>query len=225
MLLYNHCSLRHGTIMSFIQTLSTPNKNTLTFLPGKYFLEEGSKVYNVGDDSTDFPLATNLLSIDGVINLMFGSDFVSVTKNEEADWDLVRPSVLMTITEFFDENTDLIMKSEEEDPCVEELEEDADVIMQIKSLLETRVRPSVAMDGGDIVYKGYRDGTVYLVMRGACADCPNSSVTLKNGVENMLTYYIPEVIQVVEYKGPESVLCDDSISSNEPVGAQYESEE
>lgn len=179
----------------FIQTESTPNPATLKFLPGRPVLTEGAADFPTRESAQKSPLARRLFDIDGVGGVMFGGDFITVTKSK-GDWPQLKPVILGAIMEHFTQGLPVIeseMKPaaprEEYDPADEE------IVEQIKELLETRVRPAVAQDGGDIVFRGFegKSGTVFLNMRGACAGCPSSTATLKNGIENMLRHYIPEV--------------------------------
>lgn len=179
----------------FIQTESTPNPATLKFLPGRAVLGEGAADFPTRESAQKSPLARRLFDIDGVGGVMFGSDFITVTR-AKGDWAQLKPMILGAIMEHFTQGLPVIegeavpaAAREEYDPADEE------IVEQIKELLETRVRPAVAQDGGDIVFRGFegKSGTVFLNMRGACAGCPSSTATLKNGIENMLRHYIPEV--------------------------------
>jgi Fe-S cluster biogenesis protein NfuA len=182
----------------FIQTEQTPNPATLKFLPGKPVMESGVADFTDADQAAaQSPLAGRLFEVDGVCGVFYGADFITITKTDGAEWQVLRPLVLGAIMDHFTSGAALMR-----DGASEEIEEmgdggaDPEIIDQIKELLDTRVRPAVAQDGGDIVYKGFKDGTVYLHMRGACAGCPSSTMTLKMGIENMLRHYVPEVTQV-----------------------------
>ncbi|MCH4023966.1 MAG: NifU family protein [Acetobacter sp.] len=181
----------------FIETEGTPNPATLKFLPGRDVTGSQGTIDFISPDSAAgrSPLAEVLFEVAGVSRVFMGSDFVSVTKTEEADWAELKPAILAVLVDHFvagrpcvESNQDLI-----EDPI---LPEDEEIVKQIRELLDTRVRPAVAGDGGDIVFRGYRDGVVRLTMQGACSGCPSSGATLKHGVENMLRHYIPEIVSV-----------------------------
>ncbi|UTW55084.1 NifU family protein [Kordiimonas sp. SCSIO 12610] len=180
----------------FIETDVTPNPDTLKFLPGRTLLEQGTANFSDIDAADNSPLAQALFAIDGVSGVFIGYDFVSVTKATEMDWTTVKPLVLAGLMQFFASGAPVITGSGSDDIAVEESEEDADIIEQIKTLLDEKVRPAVAGDGGDIIYRGFKEGVVYLQMQGACAGCPSSTITLKHGIENLLKYYVPEVIDV-----------------------------
>jgi Fe-S cluster biogenesis protein NfuA len=179
----------------FIQTESTPNPATLKFLPGRPVLGKGVADFPTRASAAKSPLAQRLFDIDGVSGVMLGGDFITVTKSE-SDWPQLKPMILGAIMEHFTQKLPVI---EGETVPVAPLEDydpaDEEIVVQIKELLETRVRPAVAQDGGDIIFRGYegKTGTVFLNMRGSCAGCPSSTATLKNGIENMLRHYIPEV--------------------------------
>lgn len=179
----------------FIQTEATPNPATLKFLPGQSVLGQGAMEFRSREAAANAPLAQALLAIDGVEAVMYGGDFVSVTKNE-TDWTHLKPAILGTIMEHFASGAPLFTDGgstvadhggEFYDPA------DADTVATIKELIETRVRPAVAGDGGDIVFRGFRDGVVYLGMKGACSGCPSSTATLRNGIENLLRHFVPQV--------------------------------
>ena len=182
----------------FIQTEQTPNPQTLKFLPGKVVMSEGTAFYQNVAEADDSPFAKRLFSVDGVEGVFFGSDFITITKNENFDWQVMKPSVLGSIIDHFNSNEMTIEKSDnkEADKISTNNVDDSDIVKQIKELLDTRVRPAVAMDGGDIIYNNFEDGIVYLKMQGACSGCPSSTATLKMGIENMLKHYIPEVQEV-----------------------------
>jgi Fe-S cluster biogenesis protein NfuA len=179
----------------FIQTESTPNPATLKFLPGRSVLSEGVADFPTRASAAKSPLAQRLFEIEGVSGVMLGSDFITVTKTGH-DWPQLKPMILGAIMEHLTQNHPIL----EGEPAKASLQEeydpaDEEIVVQIKELLETRVRPAVAQDGGDIVFRGFegKSGTVFLNMRGSCAGCPSSTATLKNGIENMLRHYIPEV--------------------------------
>ena len=179
----------------FIQTEQTPNPATLKFLPGKPVMEEGVAEFTDPAEAERLsPLASRVFKVDGVTGVYLGGDFISVTKSEGEDWHLLKPAVLGAIMEHYLSGDPVALEgarlgdggTAEDDPTVK----------QIKELIESRVRPAVAQDGGDIVFHGFERGVVYLHLRGACSGCPSSIVTLKNGIENLLRYYVPEVIEV-----------------------------
>ena len=180
----------------FIQTEETPNPATMKFLPGRSVMQTGTAEFKSEDDAARSPLADALFQVDGVTAVFLGSDFISVSKRDDKEWYLMKPGVLGVIMEHFVAGKPVI--AEEPGAVVEQnvAAADAEVVSQIKELLDTRVRPAVAMDGGDIVFEGYDDGVVTLHMQGACAGCPSSTATLKMGIENLLRHYIPEVEEV-----------------------------
>ncbi len=177
----------------FIQTERTPNPATLKFLPGVPVMPSGTANYAAADEAQNSPLATGLFGVEGITGVFLGADFITVTKMDDKDWDTMKPQILGAIMEHFQSGQVVI-----EDDASAPTDDGAldGIAMQIKELIDTRVRPAVAQDGGDIVYKGFEDGVVYLHMQGACAGCPSSTATLKNGIENMLRHYIPEVTEV-----------------------------
>jgi len=177
----------------FIQTEATPNPATLKFLPGTEVMgSTGTANFTDAESASVSPLAARLFDIDGVDGVFLGSDFVTVTKDENTAWDVVKPRVLAAVMDHFTGGQAVM------NPGLEQAgnEDDSEVVKQIKELLETRVRPAVAQDGGDIVFRSFEDGVVFLHMQGACAGCPSSTATLKNGIENMMRHYIPEVQEV-----------------------------
>jgi len=179
----------------FIQTENTPNPATMKFLPGQAVMENGTANFTSVEDADVSPLASNLFSTDGVAGVFLGADFVTVTKTDAKDWDLMKPLILGAIMEHFQSGRPAINEDADLGDASDGAEDDS-VVRQIKELIETRVRPAVAQDGGDIVYNGFEDGVVYLRMQGACAGCPSSTATLKHGIENMLRHYVPEVNEV-----------------------------
>jgi len=179
----------------FIQTETTPNPATLKFLPGQTVLKAGTRDFrDAGEAAAISPLAARLFEVDGVNGVFLGSDFVSVTKSG-GEWQHLKPAVLGAIMEHFLSGEPVLLAGngaggaadEDFDP------KDAEVVATIKELIETRVRPAVANDGGDIIFRGYRAGTVYLKMQGACSGCPSSTATLRHGIENLLKHFVPEV--------------------------------
>lgn len=180
----------------FIQTEETPNPVTLKFLPGRTVLESGTADFPSPDTAARSPLAQTLFGIDGVAGVFLGQDFITVTKAGDVEWAVLKPAILGAIMEHFTAGKPVMLEGEEADPEHGGNEDDDPVVQQIKELLDTRVRPAVAMDGGDIQFHGFQRGTVYLTMRGACSGCPSSTATLKAGIENLLRHYIPEVTAV-----------------------------
>jgi Fe-S cluster biogenesis protein NfuA len=177
----------------FIQTEQTPNPSTLKFLPGRVVMEKGTLDFADAASATNSPLARRLFAIEGVERVFFGSDFVTVSKAADKDWQILKPSILGGIMEHYTSGEPVVAS---EGQAVEAAAEDDEVVAQIKDLLETRVRPAVAQDGGDIVFQDFRDGVVYLHMQGSCSGCPSSTATLKMGIENLLKHYVPEVVEV-----------------------------
>jgi Fe-S cluster biogenesis protein NfuA len=182
----------------FIQTESTPNPATLKFLPGQTVLEVGTADFPTADAAQASPLAQRLFAVSGVTGVFFGNDFVTVTKDDAMDWDHVKPAILGSIMEHYQSGQPVMADGSTQSGGghAEHDGEDAEVVGQIKELLDTRVRPAVAQDGGDITFHGFDRGVVYLHMKGACAGCPSSTLTLKMGIENLLRHYIPEVTEV-----------------------------
>ena len=181
----------------FIQTEATPNPATLKFLPGQTVLGAGTADFPSAETAEKSPLATRIFAVDGVTGIFFGTDFVTVTKADSIDWDHVKPAILGAIMEHFQSGAPVM--DGDADPSGGHAEltgEDGEIVGQIKTLLDTRVRPAVAQDGGDITFHGFDRGVVYLHMLGACAGCPSSTLTLKIVIENLLRHYIPEVVEV-----------------------------
>ena len=178
----------------FIQTEDTPNPLTIKFLPGKEVMKTGTADFKNNELAVNSPLASRLFEVDGVDGVFLGSDFISVTKKKEEEWFALKPSILGKIMEHYASGDD-VLKLDKNEKSVPDIE-DSDTVQQIKKLLETRVRPAVAMDGGDIQFESFEDGIVTLLMKGACSGCPSSTATLKMGIENMLRHYIPEVQEV-----------------------------
>ncbi|KAK8579739.1 hypothetical protein V6N12_070049 [Hibiscus sabdariffa] len=190
----------------FIRTQSTPNPSSLMFYPGKAVMEVGSTDFPNARSAMNSPLAKALYEIDGVARVFFGSDFITVTKSDDASWDLLKTEIFAAVMEFYSSGQPLFLDSKtatSTDTAIHE--DDSETVAMIKELLETRIRPAVQDDGGDIEYRGFDldTGIVKLKMQGACSGCPSSSVTLKSGIENMLMHYVPEV------KGVEQELDDE----------------
>ena len=179
----------------FIQTESTPNPATLKFLPGQSVLEVGTADFPSPDTAGSSPLATRIFGTEGVTGVFMGLDFVTVTKADGVEWDHIKPAILGAIMEHYQSGAKAV-EGEASSGHAEHTGEDGEIVGQIKELLDTRVRPAVAQDGGDITFHGFDRGVVYLHMQGACAGCPSSTLTLKMGIENLLRHYIPEVLEV-----------------------------
>lgn len=181
----------------FIQTEATPNPATLKFLPGRVVLDGGPREYRSAEEAAESPLAAALFAIPGVTGVFFGYDFVTVTK-ADAEWPHLKPAVLGAIMEHYMSGRPILAaglagadeEAEEFDPA------DRETVETIKELLETRVRPAVAADGGDITFRSFKEGVVYLNMRGACSGCPSSTATLRHGIQNLLRHFLPEVHEV-----------------------------
>jgi Fe-S cluster biogenesis protein NfuA len=180
----------------FIQTESTPNPATLKFLPGQTVLELGTADFPSEEAAVKSPLARRIFAAGGVTGVFFGTDFVTVTKAESVEWQHIKPAILGAIMEHYQSGAAVIEGEQAASGHAEHTGEDGDIVRQIKELLDTRVRPAVAQDGGDITFHGFDRGVVYLHMQGACAGCPSSTLTLKMGIENLLRHYIPEVLEV-----------------------------
>jgi Fe-S cluster biogenesis protein NfuA len=182
-----------------IQTEPTPNPATLKFLPGETVMTAGTRDFATPEDAEVSPLAEAIFSLGDVEGVFFGRDFISVTAAPGVEWQFLKPQVLGILLDHFSSGAPLFRAGSAAgiavagDDEVGDEGEDADVVAQIKELIETRVRPAVAQDGGDIVYRGFRQGTVFLALQGACSGCPSSTMTLKNGIEGLLKHYVPEV--------------------------------
>lgn len=179
----------------FIQTEQTPNPATLKFLPGRVVLDQGTADFPSADDAQRSPLARRLFEVEGVERVFFGSDFITVTKAVAHEWQVMKPAVLGGIMEHFTSG-EPVLRAEAMSGAEESTVEDDEIVAQIKELLDTRIRPAVAQDGGDIVFHSFEDGVVYLHMHGSCSGCPSSTATLKMGIENLLRHYVPEVVEV-----------------------------
>ena len=181
----------------FIQTEVTPNPATLKFLPGRPVLEGGTLDIQSKDAAAQSPLALRLFDVANVGGVFFGSDFISVTKTD-GDWQQMKPAILGVIMEHYMSGTPLLADDVQPAAAADEFfdAKDAETVATIKDLIETRVRPAVAGDGGDITFRGYKEGIVYLNMKGACSGCPSSTATLKHGIQNLLRHFLPEVVEV-----------------------------
>jgi Fe-S cluster biogenesis protein NfuA len=180
----------------FIQTEETPNPATLKFLPGREVVASGSVDFATRESAGRSPLAERLFKVDGIERVFLGQDFITITKAGAKDWSVLKPAVLGIIMEHFVSGTPILVAESAAASAAGAEDEDDEVVAQIKDLLETRVRPAVAQDGGDIVFHSFEDGVVYLHMQGSCSGCPSSTATLKMGIENMLRHYVPEVLEV-----------------------------
>ncbi len=178
----------------FIETEGTPNPATLKFLPGQEVMGFSTADFASSASAGRSPLASALFGLPGVARVFLGGDFITVTKTDDSDWFQVKPAVLAAIMEHFTTGQPVITGAAAEPEAGQE--EDDEIVSAIKELLETRVRPAVAQDGGDIIFEDFTDGIVYLHMQGSCSGCPSSTATLKAGIENMLRHYIPEVVEV-----------------------------
>ena len=182
----------------FIQTEATPNPATLKFLPGRSVLENGTLDMPTRESAAQSPLAARLFDIPNVSGVFFGSDFISVTKTD-GDWQQMEPAILGAIMEHYMSGAPLLTEgAKPEHAAAEEFfdAKDAETVATIKDLIETRVRPAVAGDGGDITFRGYKEGVVYLNMKGACSGCPSSTATLRHGIQNLLRHFVPDVVEV-----------------------------
>lgn len=196
-ILISSCSTNRATSRTmFIQTQDTPNPDSLKFLPGVSVLEKGQTMdFPTHASALSSPLAKLLFRIEGVRSVFFGADFVTISKQEEAEWRLIKPEVFAVIMDFFASGLPVVTDVKPTgDTQVNE--DDDEIVQMIKELLDTRIRPTVQEDGGDIIFMGFDEGVVKLKMQGSCSSCPSSIVTLKNGVQNMLQFYIPEVVAV-----------------------------
>jgi Fe-S cluster biogenesis protein NfuA len=182
-----------------IHTENTPNPSTLKFLPGRRVMEAGTRDFATPEDAEASPLAEALFSLGDVEGVFFGGDFISVTAAPSSEWRDLKPQVLSILLDHFSSDAPLFRAATAhaihvaDAAGIEDRPEDEEIVAQIRELIETRVRPAVAQDGGDIVYRGFRDGTVFLALQGACSGCPSSAMTLKNGIESLLKHYVPEV--------------------------------
>lgn len=189
----------------FIETETTPNPAALKFLPGQSVMAAGTREFATPEAAEASPLTQAIFDTGEVVNVFFGADFVSVTAAPGADWSALKPQVIAILLDHFVSEAPLFaspggngiaVPPPEDEMVIEERAEDAEVIAAINELLETRVRPAVAGDGGDIAYRGFRDGVVYLTLQGSCSGCPSSTATLKHGIEGLLKHYVPEVTEV-----------------------------
>ena len=196
---------RHMQTM-LIETEKTPNPATLKFLPGRQVMTTGTRDFASPEEAEASPLADALFAIGDVTGVFFGADFISVTIAPGGEWTAVKPQVLATLLDHFLADMPLFRPGtaggitvpwEDAEPVFDDDPADAEIVAQIRELIDTRVRPAVANDGGDIIYRGFDRGKVYLRMQGACSGCPSSTATLKNGIESLLKHYVPEVTEVL----------------------------
>jgi Fe-S cluster biogenesis protein NfuA len=179
----------------FIQCEETPNPNTLKFIPdGLIVLENSTAEFKDKEQASKSILATELFKIEGVAGVFFGHDFVTITKLKTANWKEIKTEILAAIMDFFLSGQKIL--NDQKKVEISNNDQDSEIVKQIKELIEIKVRPAVAMDGGDIIFHDFADGVVYLELKGSCSGCPSSTITLKSGIENMLKHYIPEVISV-----------------------------
>ncbi|MCK9541887.1 MAG: NifU family protein [Novosphingobium sp.] len=187
----------------YIETETTPNPATLKFMPGREVMTAGTREFTDEEQAATSPLADALFSLGDVAGVFFGRDFISVTAGEGVDWSALKPQVVSMLLDHFVSGAPLFSGGDAggisvagDDTETGDDPADADIVAQIRELIETRVRPAVANDGGDIIYRGFREGVVYLTMQGACSGCPSSTATLKHGIESLLKHYVPEVTEV-----------------------------
>jgi Fe-S cluster biogenesis protein NfuA len=180
----------------FIQTEQTPNPASLKFLPGREVVSRGVVDFTDPADAEASPLARRVFAVEGVTGVFLGADFITVTKSGGEDWYALKPAVLGAIMEHFLSGDPVLAPDSRLADEAEPSGEEDELVRQIRELIDTRVRPAVAQDGGDIIFRGFERGVVYLHMRGSCSGCPSSTITLKNGIENLLRYYVPEVVEV-----------------------------
>jgi len=184
----------------FIQTEATPNPATLKFIPGRDVLAGGTMEFTSKEAAARSPLAERLFTVPGVTGVFYGADFVTVTK-DDSDWQHLKPAILGAIMEHYMSGAPLLADGSAPEGDISDADEffdenDAETVDTIKDLIETRVRPAVANDGGDITFRGFKDGIVYLAMKGACSGCPSSTATLQHGIQNLLKHFVPEVVEV-----------------------------
>ena len=188
--------VENGCDMVNVIVESTPNPATLKFLPGCSVMETGTANFASPEKADKAPLVRQLFKIDGVAGVFLGADFISVAKRSTSDWQSLEPVVTETISVFFQSGGPAVTVEKNDGEGAGSDEDDDETVLQIKELLDTRIRPSVAMDGGDIIYRGFERGVVFLSLQGACIGCPSSNATLKMGVENLLKHYVPDVLRV-----------------------------
>jgi len=188
----------------FVQTQDTPNPNSLKFLPGRIVLESGTMNFAGPRDAYCSPLARQLFRIDGVKSVFLGPDFITITRSgENMEWKVIKPDVFAAIMDFFASGLPVVSEDGKPNADTAPSDDDDEVVAMIKELLDTRIRPTVQEDGGDVLYRGFEDGIVKLKLQGSCTSCPSSIITLKNGIQNMLQFYVPEVESVEQVKDDE----------------------
>jgi Fe-S cluster biogenesis protein NfuA len=202
----------------WIQTETTPNQDALKFVPGRDVLGAGatSIEFLSGRDAHNSPLAKKLFTVDGVKNIFYGPDFLTITKEESANWAVLKPEIFSMLMEYFSSGQPIM--SDEHTAAASDTaasEDDDEIVSMIKELLDSRIRPAIQEDGGDIEYRGFENGVVKLKLRGACRTCDSSTVTLKNGIESMLMHYVPEVEKVEQVLDPEEQIAEQSFAEFE----------
>ena len=183
----------------FIQTEETPNPATLKFLPGRILLDKGTLEFKSPEDASTNPLARKLFDHEKVKGVFIGKDFLTVTKSESVEWEILKPTLLSSILEYFSSGAEIEhfeVETKQKEKQIKYTKNDQEIVNKVNELLEERIKPAVAQDGGDINFVKFQKGVVYLELRGACSGCPSSTITLKSGIENMLKYYIPEIQSV-----------------------------
>ncbi len=192
-------SLKRFARNLFIQTETTPNVDSIKFKPGQPILDNGStREFLSLQDARVSPLAASLMRIDGVKSVLYGPDFITITKDSDTPWQLLKPEIFGGIMDFFSTKQPIFSSIEQRPSDTQILPEDDEVVATIKELIETRIRPTIMEDGGDLEYMGFKDGIVSLKLKGSCRTCDSSAITLKHGIENMLMHYVPEVKQVLQ---------------------------
>lgn len=192
----------------FVQTQDTPNPNSLKFLPGRAVLESGTMDFAAPRDAFCSPLARQLFRIDGVKSVFLGPDFITITKSDaDVQWKVIKPDVFAAIMDFFTTGLPVVNEDSAPSPDTAPSDDDDEVVSMIKELLDTRIRPTIQEDGGDVVYRGFEDGIVKLQLQGSCTSCPSSIITLKSGIQNMLQFYVPEVESVEQVKDEEEKIA------------------
>ncbi|CAH8592250.1 unnamed protein product [Schistosoma turkestanicum] len=204
-----HSSIRR----LFIQVQETPNPNSLKYFPGKPVLGSGTRDFPSYTQTASSPLARQLFRIDGVKRVFFGPDFITITKNDDFEWVVIKPDVYATIMDFYSSGQPVV--NEENTQDLNKNCDDDETVLMIKELLDTRIRPTVQEDGGDIIFKDFKDGIVYLKLQGSCSSCPSSVVTLRNGVQNMLQFYIPDVLGVEQVEDELDVVSKEQFEKSE----------
>lgn len=180
----------------FIRTEPTPNPASIKFLPGRTVMQRGTAYFPTHEKARISPLAEQLFELCGVSSVFFGSDFITITKSTDVDWPALKPSVLGILAQYLSSGEPIIQDQQLDTLILEQEERVQDIVTRVQELLNSHVRPAVARDGGDIIFRDFRDGVVYVHLQGACSGCPSSTATLKNGIENLLKHYIPEVLSV-----------------------------